>query len=195
MRGRRFLYRSCSMAQTPTARSLYKRLRETLWRFVACAGVWVLTGCSESPHLVHFSGLPPTDTLEVNFTSEGPNRHEVFRFEYRPGANPSMKVWVSEVDPDPKARGRVVEIPLGGVQLSERELSGLDKLLKFYRSGPSNACTITEKVVVIRKRGDRVLGKESFTDRSCTAWIISGLTRFPQIAEKAARALNRAAER
>ena len=59
--------------------------------------------------------------------------------------------------------------------ISERDVHGLDRLLKLYRSNPQGQCERTDEVRIVWEDDGVVVAEEAFVDRSCSPEVTCGV--------------------
>ena len=73
------------------------------------------------------------------------------------------------------------------VPLSQREVTGLDKLFRFYRTRPVGFCTTTEEVTIVYFRNGRAVSREHYIDETCETLERKDITHLFDIVRKCYR--------
>ena len=123
---------------------------------------------------ISFQQFPAGDSIHVTFTSSGCFHHQTYEFDFQRAGTVTAKV--------SRVEGR--RIPIGTVTLSETEIAGLDRLLKFYRSWHIGGCTTVDSIILTQTSCNTVKATESYTDRTCATYNMKNLTLFYSIVAK-----------
>jgi hypothetical protein len=78
-------------------------------------------------------------------------------------------------------RPQFIRKVLGELSLTKSEVNGLDKLFEFYRSPPKGRTTTRDVIAVLHIHSGKTVASEEFTDESCSAHKLSGLTTIPAL--------------
>ena len=135
---------------------------------------------------ISFRKLPAGDSIQVSFRSSGCFHQTAYEFDFQGGKDPAARVTAIEEKWDPKSRRQLPEgrKELGAVVLSDSDLAGLDRLLKFYRQPQPGGCTTIDHITVSQRRGGKVAATESFTDSTCATYDRKDLTLFTALARR-----------
>jgi hypothetical protein len=134
------------------------------------------------------ASLPRTDTLQISFTSTGCFHFDSYEVSVRRTDRYSVSV-VEIFEKGPTAFDQQISespptrVELGELLLSRKEVVGLDRLLKFYRSKKPEGCTTTDTISISRIRNGNVIATEQFVDQSCRA-DGKHLLRIPEFAQR-----------
>ena len=129
--------------------------------FTLCSSVSALADDS-----VLLSHLQPGDRLHVAYHSRGCFHDRTYDIDFARGASVTAT-----------SSGRVIT-------LSAREVSGLDRLLVFYRSHPSGGCTTEDEISISHFREGHEVSADHYVDGSCATGRMKDVTRLYEIAQK-----------
>jgi hypothetical protein len=127
-----------------------------------------------------FSQLPKGDEIRVVYQSQGCFGGATLELLFKNGTN--FTATISYLSGPWRTNKSLV----GNVSLSEADLRGLDKLLRFYRSNPGGGCTTVDEIEITHLRQKKILAFEHFTDRSCRNEV-EGMLTLSMLALKADR--------
>ncbi len=116
--------------------------------------------------LLSLSQLAPEDRLHVSYHSRGCFHDRKYEIDFQRGASVTART-----------SGRTVK-------LSSQEITGLDKLLEFYRFRPPGGCTTEDRITISYFRAGKKISSERYVDRSCATYEMKGVTRFYEVAKK-----------
>jgi hypothetical protein len=153
-----------------------------------------------TPFIETFSKIPKTDTLQVLFSSRGCMGGSAYEFNFRYGSTTTVAVasgWRNYSDENKSVWAKLTDIPnlfspkkwknqqdrnLGQVTLTESDLNGLDKLLRFYRSNRSDDCTSTDTIEFSQIHNGKTIAIEKIIDESCGSYGLKNVMTFNEIA-------------
>jgi hypothetical protein len=129
-----------------------------------------LAGSVLAAEPISFRKLPDGDTIEVTFQSFGCFHQAAHALDFARGKEMTVDI-LSLVPPK---RGKA----LGKITVSDRDLAGLDRLMKFYRSKQPGGCTTVDTIGVVQKHDGKVVAEEKYTDSTCATYDKKDLTLF-----------------
>ena len=138
-----------------------------LARHVARAALLIL--CSSATALagtVSLSQLQPGDQLHVSYRSRGCFHDRKYEIDFERGTSVTAR-----------SVGR-------SVTLSPREVDGLDRLIRFYRSRPVGDCTTQDDISITWFRNGRKITSGRYVERSYATYEMKNITRFSEIGTK-----------
>ena len=134
------------------------------------------------------ASLPRTDTVKISFTSTGCFQLTSYELSVRRTDRYFVSV-VEIMDKGPTAFDQKItksppnRVELGELVLSRKEVVGLDRLLKFYRSRKPEGCTTTDNISISRIHDGNTIATEQFVDESCRT-DGTYLLRIPEFAQR-----------
>jgi hypothetical protein len=159
---------------------------------------FALAGCANTHSSKNrgnvFSELRPGDRISVRFGTIGCFHSGAYGFEFERGTANTVRV--SSLSRTWSAAKNAFRYhtpkPLGTLTLTQRDLSGLDRLIRFYRTHPNGACTTSDDIIIEhfwRSLGPTAppIASEHYLDLSCAAADLPGVTTFPALAERLQR--------
>ncbi len=117
-----------------------------------------------------FTSLAPGERVEVSYQSQGCFHWYDYSLIFQRDKEPTMTAYGIGYDSQSKE--------IGTLTLSRDDLTGLDKLIDFYRSGPLGGCTTVDTVEVSVYLGDHLMAEEHFKDASCDTYFMKDVTTF-----------------
>jgi hypothetical protein len=133
---------------------------------VACACLVGVAFQSPVNRITSFKSLASGTERQIRFQSIGCFSQQTYQLRVRERVLSVYKVAADERIPAKFGRDKAEFV--GSVQLSDRELAGLDALIAFYRSNPSSNCTTVDSISITDLHNDKPIAQESFTDGSCS---------------------------
>lgn len=136
-----------------------------------------------------FSTLQPEEHLAIRFTSFGCFHSLAYDFKFTRD-NTGTYARISKLDPSwndkTKSREFRTQEVLGTLKLTSREIDGLDRLIRFYRSNTRGGCTTVDEVRLTLFRGTESIATENHRDASCTTHRRSDLTTLLSLTNRLA---------
>ena len=134
----------------------------------------------------NFTQFPTGDVLRVRFNSGGCFHFYTYDLVFERGE--STRVSITSVQQQWSERKQAYHDgeseKLGEFTLTPADLSGLDKLLAFYRGVAPGGCTTVDHVEISQWRSGALIGREKFTDGTCARHSIPGMLTFPALARR-----------
>jgi hypothetical protein len=130
-----------------------------------------------------FSDLQAGEEMKVDFNSTGCFHQQTYKLSFRRQSEVVVSATTFEFvrSEDSSVITATNETALGQVTLSGTDLTGLDKLLRFYRSGRSGGCTTSDRIIVCRLRDGKIVATEHFKDDSCATYEMKELLTMPSL--------------
>lgn len=173
--------------------------------------VWCISSCTRHPAgVASFSKLRSDNTIEVRLRQSGCFHEAVHELSFRNTSQ--FSVSIAQLKLETIESGRFVilsnRVELGSLVLSGREVEGLDRLLKFYRTPmpsafmtrvtcclekfgityfgppPIRASTSFESVSISQQRAGVTIATESFTDTPLQAHRPPNSTLFTDLIDR-----------
>ena len=138
-----------------------------------------------------FAELQPGDRIHVRFSSAGCFHCIDYDLEFERGTSTTVRV--ASLSRSWNATKRKLEYHspkrLGTLTLTTRDISGLDRLIRYYRTHPIGGCTTIDDITFEhfrRSYGPTAppIATEHYIDASCAADEISGVTSFASLATR-----------
>lgn len=145
---------------------------KSIWAFVLSGLALVAAAVAKEP--ISFQKLPAGDTIEVTFMSVGCFHRVGYKMTFVPGE--SAVVSIEALDSPKPAK------PMGKITVSGRELAGLDRLMKYYRTPHFGGCTTVDQIKLVQKHDGKVVAEEEYTDSTCGTRDNKDFTLFPALA-------------
>jgi hypothetical protein len=135
-----------------------------------------------------FSSLPKDDELQLTFTTHGCFHYGRYELTFHRSIDTTVSIVHIEVEWSPKLEQftPIDRVPLGELTLTKTDVSGLDHLIEFYRSGPGKGCTTVDEISVVQRHEGEVTSRERFTDGSCS-YDKKDLTRITELVARLAK--------
>jgi hypothetical protein len=156
----------------------------------------VLAGCA-SMHQpkrsgILFSELQSGDRVHICFASTGCFHSNDYDFEFKRGGATTVRVAsLSRSSWNAARKSFQYHSPkrLGTLTLTPREIAGLDRLVRFYRTHPDASCTTTDDITIehfkrIYGPSSPAIASEHYLDGSCEADKLPGVTTLPSLAKR-----------
>ena len=155
----------------------------------------VLAGCASThqPKLRGnlFSELEPGDRIHVRFASKGCFLSSDYDFEFARDTSTTVRVTSLTRTRSAAKKSFDYHSPkrLGTLTLTPRDITGLDRLIRFYRTHTVGGCTTTEDILIEHFRHiygptAPAMATEHYIDLSCATYGLSGVTTLPSLAER-----------
>jgi hypothetical protein len=124
-----------------------------------------------------FTHLPPGDTLQMRFTSEGCFHFYTDELTFTRTNQPAVSVTAIkfELDSSGKNYHEAGHRNLDTLTLSPTDLAGLDTLLAYYRTNQAGRCTTADNIRISQIHDGKTVTTERFTDASCEAESAKGV--------------------
>jgi hypothetical protein len=133
-----------------------------------------------------FSALPHGEEMQVGFQSVGCFHSLTYELSFRRASEAIVSV--AKVEYGWSQERHVItatnRVELGELTLSEAELAGLDRLLRYYRASHTGGCTTRDVIVFSRRRDGRIVATEQFTDDSCATYDMKDLVTIPALVQR-----------
>jgi len=123
---------------------------------------------------ISFQKIPAGDTIEVTFMSVGCFHRVSYKMTFAPGENAVVSI-KDLYSPKPGKH-------LGKIAVSGRDLAGLDRLMKYYRTPHLGGCTTVDQIKLVQKHDGKVVAEEEYTDSTCGTYDKKDFTLFPALA-------------
>jgi hypothetical protein len=166
-------------------------LRTALFSLLCLA----LAGCASTRSRKNagnvFSELRSGDRISVRFGTIGCFHSAAYGFDFERGTATSVRV--SALSRTWSAAKNAFQYhspkPLGTLSLTQRDLSGLDRLIRFYRTHPQGACTTSDDIIIEHFRSSLgpaapPIALEHYLDLSCAADDLPGVITFSALAQR-----------
>jgi len=157
--------------------------------FAGCAGTHLP---KRSGNL--FSELQPGDRVHIRFASTGCFHSNDYKFEFERGDATTVRVAALSRSWNAGRKSFDYHSPkqLGTLTLTPRDISGLDRLVRFYRTHPEGGCTTTDDVTIehfqhFNDPASPAIATEHYVDDSCDTYRLHGLTTLPSLANRLER--------
>ncbi|MDB6055822.1 MAG: hypothetical protein JWN25_3345 [Verrucomicrobiales bacterium] len=126
-----------------------------------------------------FASLANRDMIQVRMTTScclPLDATYLLRFER--ASNPHVTVSELErgVVRDRKFVIDTNRIELGELALTESDLAGLDKLMKFYHTKHDTLCSVVDRLKIARERDGKIVATEELTDTACSIYQTDYMT-------------------
>jgi hypothetical protein len=155
----------------------------------------VLAGCAGTHQPKRrgnlFSELQPGERVHIRFLSTGCFHNDAYDFDFeRDGAT---TVRVAAVSRSCNAVGKSMPYrainPLGTLILTPRDISGLDRLIRFYRTHPAGGCTTRDDITIdhfrwIHRPDSPAIASEHYIDASCDTDDLPGVRTLSSLARR-----------
>jgi len=138
-----------------------------------------------------FSELSPGDRVHIRFASMGCFHSYGYDFDFERGAATTVRVTSLKRSYNEAAKEFAYTSPkrLGTLTLTSRDISGLDRLVRYYRTHPRGMCTTVDDVTIEHFRriwgpSAPAIATEHYLDLSCATDDLPGITTLDSLAKR-----------
>jgi len=149
-----------------------------------------LVGCAsarqEQRHGNLFSELQPGERITIRFTSQGCFHYFGYDFEFARNGTTTARITPVECRLSTAGHSNDYHTrqSLGTLTLTSTEISGLDRLVRFYRTHPKRRCTTVDEITIKHLRGKSVIATENYIDASCDTYNLRRVTTLPSLVKR-----------
>ena len=154
-----------------------------------------LTGCASTHkpklHGDLFSELAAGDRVHIRFGSMGCFHSYGYDFDFERSAATTVRITSLSRSWSAATKSFEYRSPkqLGTLTLTSRDISGLDGLVRYYRTHPGGACTTMDDITIEHFRRSYgpsapAMATEHYLDLSCATSELPGVTTLPSLAKR-----------
>ena len=144
---------------------------------------------------ISFKQLDAKTEIQATLTSTGCFHRSEYEFRFRKKDKVTVEVTEVRYRLDEKTKRREVEqrIPYGTTMLDDKEFTGLDRMLNFYRAEPRNYSTTHDKISLSVEKNGKPTATETYEDNSGSITEKTDITSFYSIILKIEQANEKSA--
>ena len=152
-----------------------------------------LSGCASVHHPKRkgnlFAELLSGDRVHIRFQSGGCFHHYVYDFEFERSSATTVRIasLSSSWNTTKKAVQYHSPKQLGTLTLTPSDIAGLDRLMRYYHTHPTGACTTIDDIAIEhfdRFGGSTAIASEHYIDDSCGLWSLPRVTTLTSLVER-----------
>ncbi|HVZ41072.1 MAG TPA: hypothetical protein VHI13_17450 [Candidatus Kapabacteria bacterium] len=135
---------------------------------------------------ISFRQLPPGDAIVVRYLSSGCFHRVAYQFEFRHDSNYTVDVSPINARAD-DAQASDEASSQCTLALSDADITGLERLLTFYRTVEDPTCTTVDRIECRQVSGSAVKSVERFIDGTCESNGLADVVTFMSLAARCRR--------